>query len=65
MILILVMAFFMLGCRFSCNGMKEHFAWVGGECNKTNVEACENSTECQSSEAVAVCGRQKYRQMRR
>jgi len=25
MILILVMAFFMLGCRFSCKGMKEHF----------------------------------------
>ena len=26
MMLILVMAFFMLGCRFSCSGMKEDFA---------------------------------------
>jgi hypothetical protein len=25
MMLILVMAFFMLGCRFSCSGMKESF----------------------------------------
>ncbi len=34
MILILVMAFFMLGCRFSCNGMKEFFA------TKESCDAC-------------------------
>ena len=31
MMLILVMAFFMLGCRFSCSGMKEDFA-TASEC---------------------------------
>ena len=40
MMLILVMAFFMLGCRFSCSGMKEGFcptfcnAKAGESCNK-------------------------------
>ena len=29
MMLILVMAFFMLGCRFSCSGMKEGFNEAG------------------------------------
>lgn len=32
MILILVMAFFMLGCSFSCSGMKESFANNCGPC---------------------------------
>tara|TARA_E500000178_G_C16512647_1_gene526560 strand:+ start:98 stop:373 length:276 start_codon:yes stop_codon:yes gene_type:complete len=30
MILILVVAFFLLGCSFSCNGMKEYFTISSG-----------------------------------
>ena len=40
MILILVIAFFVLGCSFSCNGLKEDFA-ISDNCNalltKTNA----------------------------
>ena len=50
MILILVIAFFLLGCNFSCNGMKEDFT-LSQECNsqltKANLtqlytDRCEN-----------------------
>ena len=48
MMLILVMAFFMLGCRFSCSGMKEDFATetectldeMG--CDKTKIKNCHS-----------------------
>jgi hypothetical protein len=38
MILILVIAFFLLGCSFSCNGMKENFA---SDPNKPIGDACK------------------------
>ena len=37
MILILVMAFFMLGCRFSCSGMKEDFNATEATCTMAAV----------------------------
>ena len=46
MMLILVMAFFMLGCRFSCSGMKEDFAKASEctldkmGCDKTKIDKC-------------------------
>ena len=39
MILILVMAFFMLGCRFSCSGMREGFA---------SGKTCVTDVDCES-----------------
>jgi len=45
MMLILVMAFFMLGCRFSCSGMKEGFA--GGICDMCQGACCSpDCTKC-------------------
>lgn len=38
MILILVIAFFLLGCSFSCNGMKENFT---NDPNKPIGDACK------------------------
>ena len=55
MMLILVMAFFMLGCRFSCSGMKEDFAWNHGACNKANYDACESDPSCTTGDAIAQC----------
>lgn len=47
MMLILVMAFFMLGCRFNCSGMKEGFAGCGQFCNKdTLCAAYDNDGPC-------------------
>ena len=42
MILILVMAFFMLGCRFSCKAMKENFS-ENCECVDDNLPESERS----------------------
>ena len=51
MILILVIAFFLLGCNFSCNGMKEDFsigvdsaATISNKClaNKDLLEECSD-----------------------
>ena len=40
MILILVIGFFMLGCRFNCSGMKEYFS---------------NTQDCSTLPPPAVC----------
>jgi hypothetical protein len=57
MILILVIAFFMLGCRFSCSGMKEDFSlWpTADECTQAN-SGCNASliTRCQWSHPSKV-----------
>lgn len=49
MMLILVMAFFMLGCRFSCSGMKEDFN-ICKMCKKTKdsmpCSAFKPGTDC-------------------
>jgi hypothetical protein len=57
MMLILVMAFFMLGCRFSCSGMKEYFAWTGGcDCASAKLPANKNLAH---SHLQTVC-KKKY-----
>jgi len=50
MILILVIAFFLLGCNFSCNGMKEDFAVdsanvISQQCKtyEANITSCTNN----------------------
>jgi hypothetical protein len=54
MMLILVMAFFMLGCRFSCSGMKEGFAGCGDFCNnKTLCAAYEGDGPCSDCNKTA------------
>ena len=45
MMLILVMAFFMLGCRFSCSGMKEGFDICPTFCNPAPGKPC-NQRPC-------------------
>ena len=60
MILILVIAFFMLGCKFSCNGTKEYFSKK--ECNacmKDTKKSCKicitnDLYECNTSDCVSL-----------
>ena len=65
MMLTLVMAFFMLGCRFSCSGMKEDFANAdsckkciqdGGTCS-----TCQGNGQCTMQTPPCVKTRQRIR----
>ena len=59
MMLILVMAFFMLGCRFSCSGMKEDFAFCK-TCNSTCAGECKDDGKCDTTTfRYAACGGDK------
>jgi hypothetical protein len=63
-ILILVIMFFVLGCTFSCDGMKEYFADPYAACKNpanddANCEACVKTQKCANktfSQALASCG---------
>ncbi len=57
MILILVIAFFLLGCSFSCNGMKENFTDIEAECKKICDE--NNGTTSDYVMSCFTCA-QKY-----
>jgi hypothetical protein len=50
MILILVIAFFVLGCNFSCKGMKENYMGELTMCNPdgncSNKACCEVDSRC-------------------
>lgn len=70
MMLILVMAFFMLGCRFSCSGMKEGFDTSvcrgNMNCNSDIMRNCDSHGK--SSEvfcAKCACGMTRSRRCAR
>ena len=55
MILILVIAFFLLSCNLSCNGLNENFAWTGGDCTCENYRRCKDTKSCNTSDAQKAC----------
>jgi hypothetical protein len=57
MMLILVMAFFMLGCRFSCSGMREDFINLYG--TKTGHK-CDKDSDCFSDWCFSNKCKAKY-----
>jgi hypothetical protein len=61
MILILVIAFFLLSCNLSCNGLNENFTWTGGDCTCENYKKCKDTDNCNTSDAQTVCKNPKIR----